>query len=91
MRLDYFICSPQLFPSTKDNTAGSSSSNSQQSSVTGHTKAEGITAHTENTGNSKHVRVDEIPVPGVVDYYSLHDDPLAECSDHCPIILIVKI
>ena len=33
---------------------------------------------------------EQVPVPGVVDCYILHEDTVG-CSDHCPVMLIVRV
>ncbi|CAE7498519.1 ARP, partial [Symbiodinium microadriaticum] len=44
----------------------------------------------ECTGDGVQRRVDDVPVPGVLDSYILHEDTLG-CSDHCPIMLVMRL
>ena len=71
LRLDYFVCSKNLFAPQ------------QRGSLTiseGEAEGEDVLER----------RLGEVPVPGVVDSYILHEDTLG-CSDHCPIMLVMKL
>ena len=81
LRLDYFLCSDNLFPANMTTTTTASTSASADSTNT----------NDDSSGRRMTVELDKIPSPGVYDYISLHSDPLANCSDHCPIMLVVKL
>jgi exonuclease III len=73
LRLDYFICSENMF-SELETTNSSSSSAAARS----YSKRES----NNNSANSH--------IAQVLDSYILHEDTVG-CSDHCPIVLIVRV
>lgn len=49
-----------------------------------------ITGTTSSSSSSSSGSSDE-KGPYIKDYYSRHDHSIVKCSDHCPIVLIVKV
>jgi exonuclease III len=84
LRLDYFICSPDLFPTHRDVIKVSTESTEIQEKPTenGDSTEEVVNVKAERTI----VSLDSIPVPGVYDSYIVSEDTVGS-SDHCPIAL----
>jgi hypothetical protein len=96
LRIDYFLCSPSLFPPTAATSSSGSNNNNSDSGRTSGGSANGTVSTgasvtgTTTTGSSSSSSSSRGPHPEVVDYISLHADPLTACSDHCPIMLVVR-
>ncbi len=101
LRLDYFLASQQLFPPPASSTttvAATSATTIVTTEATEVKKEDGstvitaVTTTTETTVAKRKI-VDEAQspiIPSVYDSYILHEDTLG-CSDHCPIVLIVRV
>lgn len=106
IRLDYFICSTDMFPPTSDCADGSSKkggSSSRQSdgAASGEAEAEmgdaeggplgcGPSGEPERDVQATPMPLIGIPSPGVYDSYIIHSETVG-CSDHCPVVLVVKL
>jgi len=126
IRLDYFICSPDMFAHASTSSSSNSSSSSSSSSsrtIIGRSGGDGG-KDTQDTQDGDveeeeggpasaalpvpvsvppdavpvvvtpaHPQEEEfnaIPSPGVYDSYILHADTVG-CSDHCPVVLVIKV
>lgn len=78
IRLDYFICSEDLFPPKQ-----------QQQSAKAEIEEASASTMTETTQRVD-VIVEKTPIPGIVDSYILPEDTIG-CSDHCPVMLVMKL
>ena len=77
LRLDYFVCSNDLFDSAKGSGMGDSSSGSGSSS-------------SSSSGNRKRSAAEVSGVARIVDSFILVDDTLGY-SDHAPVVLILQV
>lgn len=81
IRLDYFICSNDMFkPSTTEEAAPAPAA------------AEGDGSNGGGNVPARRVEVSlqDTPTPGVYDSYQLPEDTRG-CSDHGPVVLVVKV
>jgi len=91
IRLDYFICSDEFFPSSNTTTIITSSSQ-EKKRESDDTKVEGEETETSSTTVAVRTSIDEssIPLPGVYDSYIVPEETNG-CSDHCPVVLVLKV
>ena len=86
LRLDYFICSGDMFPEDtsllKDKDDGGVTATEDKIS----TDTCNIKSDTNNTTNT----TSKVCKVQVHDSLILHEDTI-DCSDHCPILLIMKL
>lgn len=79
IRLDYFICTNDLFasPTTAPVAAGAGCRVASGGDGSEPTDATRVTPST-------------MPSPGVWDSFILHEDTVG-CSDHCPVALLIRL
>jgi exonuclease III len=87
IRLDYFVCSSGMF--AKDNTTSSTTSVESETTTTESSEVSNGTT-TAVQAKRRLVSAQDIPTPGVYDSYSLPEDTVG-CSDHAPVVLVVKV
>lgn len=75
LRLDYFLASPDLFAVSPETVQAE---DAQEEEEVSH-------AARRRTFSESH-----LPNPAVSDCYILHQDTVG-CSDHCPIVLVLKL
>lgn len=88
IRLDYFICSPDLFPTTTAAVASASagiSTNAITDAETSGSAGSGSAIGEVATGSATDKKQLQ-----VYDSYILHGDTVG-CSDHCPVVLVLKL
>eukprot|EP01034_Spumella_vulgaris_P032149 gene32149-39705_t len=95
IRLDYFVCSNNMYAANTSNTANTTSVESVTKSDTTTSTSSSSSSTSVTTTEAVHavrrsVSVEDIPTPGVFDSYSLHSDTVG-CSDHAPVVLVVKV
>ncbi len=92
IRLDYFVCSRDMFAPRAEEAAEEALTRTASSSSVGSTAAAladtsllpAVLAHRRD------VSVEDTPSPGVYDSYSLPEDTKG-CSDHAPVVLVLKV
>ncbi len=80
IRLDYFICSPDLFSATS--TAAVAENPGAENGA--HHAKKGV------AGAASAAAVEQPAQVQVYDSYILHGDTVG-CSDHCPVVLVLKL
>ncbi len=91
IRLDYFICSQQLFPSSFPAQSASSTEVEGCVEVSSTGEIASRQAKSNNQiGKRRELTETLLPVPGIMDCFIVHEDTVG-CSDHCPVILVVRV
>jgi hypothetical protein len=83
LRLDYFICSPDLFPARELTAVTTEAIKIAEKSIENEeTTQEAV----QDIAKRTVISLDSIPVPGVYDSYIISEDTVGS-SDHCAIAL----
>ncbi|KAJ1381019.1 Endonuclease/exonuclease/phosphatase [Ochromonadaceae sp. CCMP2298] len=98
LRLDFFVCSSSMYAGSGDKAgveagagAGAESGAAEsQGADDGAEEAAAPAPVVERVLPAPAVDYAALPCPGVYDSYILHADTVG-CSDHCPILLVVKM
>lgn len=87
IRLDYFICSPDLFNAASNAADGAASkataSDSKQAAAGKVVSGASVAEEASGAGSGG-------STVQVYDTYILHGDTVG-CSDHCPVVLVLKL
>jgi exonuclease III len=86
LRLDYFVCSRSMFPKAEAESGAVNSLGTQD----GEEEVAAAAPVEERVLPAPTIDFSALPSPGVSDSYSLYADTIG-CSDHCPVVLVVKL
>ena len=93
LRLDYFLCSRDMFPAGEEITQplySAAIDGVEAGGAGGSDAAAGSADAAEKDACRRTVAADVLPSPGAYDCYIIHADTVG-CSDHCPVMLVLKL